>query len=90
MPDCKSCGAWFAAVNKRENLCPTCERALARLAGYAAPVVRCAECKHLRTVVDAYTQETVGYWCAELDIGSVDIDGFCSRGERKDGADHET
>lgn len=90
MPDCKSCGAWFAAVNKRENLCPTCERALARLAGYAAPVVRCAECKHLRPVVDAYTQETVGYWCAELDIGSVDIDGFCSRGDRKDGADHET
>lgn len=52
-------------------------------------VVRCAECKHLRPVVDAYTQETVGYWCAELDIGSVDIDGFCSRGERKDGADYE-
>ena len=39
MPDCKSCGAWFAAVNKREALCPTCEKALARLAGYAVPVV---------------------------------------------------
>lgn len=52
------------------------------------PVVRCAECKHLRPEVDAYTQETVGYWCAELDIGSVDVDGFCSRGERKDGAGH--
>ena len=52
------------------------------------PVVRCAKCKHLRPEVDAYTQETVGYWCAELDIGSVDVDGFCSRGERKE-PDHE-
>ena len=39
MPDCKACGSWFAAVNKRESLCPICEGALARLAGYAAPVV---------------------------------------------------
>lgn len=39
LPDCKACGSWFAAVNKRESLCPICERALARLAGYAAPVV---------------------------------------------------
>lgn len=55
-----------------------------------APVVRCRDCMHLRPEVDAYTQETVGYWCAELDIGSVDVDGFCSRGERKDGADSDT
>lgn len=54
----------------------------------AVPVVRCAECKHLRPEVDAYTQETVGHWCAELDISSVDVDGFCSRGERKE-TDHE-
>ena len=39
MPDCKSCGSWFAAVKKRESLCPICESALARLAGYAVPVV---------------------------------------------------
>lgn len=39
MPDCKACGSWFAAVNKREPLCPICEMALARLAGYAVPVV---------------------------------------------------
>lgn len=39
MPDCKACGSWFAAVNKRESLCPICESALARLAGYAAPIV---------------------------------------------------
>ena len=54
----------------------------------AVPVVRCRDCMHLRPEVDAYTQETVGYWCAELDIGSVDVDGFCSRGERKE-PDHE-
>lgn len=54
----------------------------------AVPVVRCRDCKHLRPEVDAYTQETVGYWCAELDIGSVDVDGFCNRGERKE-TDHE-
>ncbi len=53
-----------------------------------APVVRCRDCMHLRPEVDAYTQETVGYWCAELDIGSVDVDGFCNRGERKE-TDHE-
>lgn len=50
----------------------------------AVPVVRCKDCKHLRPNVDAYTQETVGYWCSELDIGSVDVDDFCSRGERKE------
>ena len=55
------------------------------LSADVAPVVRCKDCTHLRLEVDAYTQETVGYWCAELDIGSVDVDGFCSRGERKDG-----
>lgn len=53
-----------------------------------APVVRCRDCMHLRPEVDAYTQETVGYWCAELDIGSVDVDGFCNRGERKE-TDHD-
>lgn len=48
-----------------------------------APVVRCGYCKHIRPEVDAYTGETVGYWCAELDIGSIDVDDFCSHGERK-------
>jgi len=52
------------------------------------PVVRCRDCKHLRPEVDAHTQETIGYWCAELDIGSVDVDDFCSRGERME-EDHE-
>lgn len=38
MPACKSCGMWCAKVG-REELCPLCEQALGRLAGYAAPVV---------------------------------------------------
>ncbi len=49
-----------------------------------APVVRCKDCKHIRPEVDAYTGETIGYWCEELDIGSIDVDDFCSRGERKE------
>ena len=38
MADCKACGAWFSSTTKTE-LCPTCERALKRLNGYAVPVV---------------------------------------------------
>lgn len=77
MPDCKSCGAWFAAVNKREDLCPTCEKALARLAGYAAPVVRCKDCTHL-----------YGTLCTVCGLLPRKPDDFCSRGERKE-TDHE-
>lgn len=89
MPNCKACGSWFAAVNKREALCPICERALARLAGYAVPVVRCKDCKHIRPEVDAYTGETVGYWCYLIDFSGVDVDGFCSYGERKENNDEK-
>ena len=49
-----------------------------------AQVVRCGSCKHIRPEVDASTGETVGYWCAELDIGSIDVDDFCSHGKRKE------
>ena len=38
MADCKACGAWFSSTAKTE-ICPTCERALRRLNGYAVPVV---------------------------------------------------
>ena len=38
MADCKACGAWFSSTAKTE-ICPTCERALKRLNGYAVPVV---------------------------------------------------
>lgn len=53
----------------------------------AVPVVRCGNCKHIRPEVDAYTGETVGYWCSELDIDSVDVDDFCSYGERREDTD---
>ena len=48
------------------------------------PVVRCGDCKHIRPEVDAYTGETVGYWCDLMDFSGIDVDGFCSYGERKE------
>ena len=84
MPDCKACGSWFAAVNKRESLCPICERALARLAGYAAPVVRCKDCKH--SCKDGTGRTCEGYWYELSEFAvSVEDDDFCSYGEQKDG-----
>ena len=44
MADCKVCGGWFSSTAPSE-LCPTCERALKRLNGYAVPVVRCKDCR---------------------------------------------
>lgn len=76
MPDCKACGSWFAAVNKREALCPICERALERLAGYVAPVVRCKNCR-------SYNKPKTG-WC-EVHLDREHPDDFCSYGEQKDG-----
>ena len=46
----------------------------------AVPVVRCHECKHLM-FSDCYGECDKGY------IGIVSPDDFCSRGERKEGAD---
>ena len=42
----------------------------------AVPVVRCRECKHLGVCGDATNLEVMGFY------------GYCSRGERKDGADN--
>ena len=42
-----------------------------------APVVRCRECKHLGFCGDATNLEVMGFY------------GYCSRGERKEGADNE-
>lgn len=42
----------------------------------AVPVVRCRECKHLGFCGDATNLEVMGFY------------GYCSRGERKEGADH--
>lgn len=77
MPDCKACGAWFGSVTP-QDLCPACERALARLKGYAVPVVRCKECRHHSAdagVCNLYLHFSVG----------VSANDFCSFGERKNG-----
>ena len=42
----------------------------------AVPVVRCRECKHLGLCGDATNLEVMGFY------------GYCSRGERKEGADN--
>ena len=44
----------------------------------AVPVVRCRECKHLGFCGDATNLEVMGFY------------GYCSRGERKEGADSDT
>ena len=41
-------------------------------------VVRCRECKHLGVCGDATNLEVMGFY------------GYCSRGERKEGADNDT
>lgn len=78
--ECKACGAWFSSGQAQE-LCPTCERALDRLKGYAVPVVRCKDCKHYG---NEYRHPYGGEceWHGSL----VDPDDFCSYGERR--ADH--
>ena len=82
MPNCKACGSWFAAVNKREHLCPICESALARLAGYAAPVVKCKNCEHydLGVCLKIYSDGNVHPEAWQ----SRKPEDFCSYGERKD------
>ena len=44
----------------------------------AVSVVRCRECKHLGFCGDATNLEVMGFY------------GYCSRGERKEGADNDT
>ena len=55
----------------------------------AVVVTRCKDCKHIRPEVDAYTGETVGYWCYLIDFSGVDVDDFCSYGERKENNDEK-
>lgn len=48
----------------------------------AVPVVRCKDCKYWRRDID--------HTCKEHSLVSPMLaDGFCSRGERKDGDEHE-
>ena len=87
MPDCKACGSWFAAANKRELLCPICERSLARLAGYAAPVV------HGRWM--PFHSEAAGdiQYCSACEIGfdaKMDYCPHCgAKMDIKDGGDND-
>lgn len=83
MPACKSCGMWYAKV-RREELCPLCEQALGRLAGYAAPVVRCKDCKyHYRKQEPCHGRTE--HFCTLLNgLVGVTRDSFCSYGERGD------
>ncbi len=80
MADCKVCGGWFSSTAPSE-LCPTCERALKRLNGYAVPVVRCKDCKDFVPWGDVFTREC-GY-CKEHQ-GDVLAEGFCYLGERRE------
>lgn len=83
MPECKACGMWYAKVG-REELCPLCEQALGRLAGYAAPVVRCKDCKYHHWKQEPCHGRTEHY-CAIGRMTAVTRDSFCSCGVRKDG-----
>ena len=88
MPACKVCGRWFAKIRDDEELCDKCEISLRRLSGYAVPVVRCRECKHLNVVnrkeLYAHCPKTNTVFLPfELDTR----EHFCSLGERKEGAD---
>lgn len=82
MADCKACGAWFGTTTP-QDLCPACERALARLNGYAAPVVRCRDCKH----GDRVYEDRDDYGCRMMLALPRWFKGdhFCAYGERKDG-----
>ena len=79
MRKCKACGRDFASTNLNDEICYPCQNALNRLNGYAVPVVRCKDCKHMNVV-------GVGYrWCKAWErIQTMGDDGFCCFGERKD------
>lgn len=57
-------------------------------------LVRCKDCKWYRNADDKYFPRTCDHWSDMFhhftDWESVDENGFCSWGKRKDGADHET
>ena len=81
MSDCKACGGWFSSTAPIE-LCPTCERALKRLNGYAVPVVRCKDCNFCH-----YNSSNDTYKCVSMNgmYGTVNENEFCSYGERREG-----
>ena len=81
MADCKACGAWFG-TSTPQDLCPTCERAMKRLNGYALHVVRCKDCRNW--VEHEFNSDV--HQCA-LHYGLQGIvygEDFCSFGEKMD------
>ena len=81
MADCKVCGGWFSSTAPSE-LCPTCERALKRLNGYAVPVVRCKDCKF--TVDHPFMADSQKLVCTKsVNWRAVEPGHFCSYGERR-------
>ena len=79
MANCKACGAWFSST-ATDELCPTCERALKRLNGYAVPVVRCKVCK---SYVNRECKNLVRHMTNPCSIYTLPND-FCSYGERRE------
>lgn len=80
--ECKACGAWFSSGQAQE-LCPTCERALDRLKGYAVPVVRCANCFYAFKVDAREPMYDCSHLSREGCTQWVASDDFCSYGERR-------
>ena len=85
MADCKVCGGWFSSTAPSE-LCPTCERALKRLNGYAVPVVRCKDCTRWKNASKPlYCSEYMGDCVVDDEpVNRWEYD-FCSYGERREG-----
>ena len=84
MATCKACKSWFGS-SAPGDLCPTCQRALKRLNGYAVPVVRCRECRRYKTVT-WYDGEPYGTFCDEFKInGGPDF--YCAYGQRREEGD---
>lgn len=79
MAKCKVCGSWFSSSAPGE-LCPGCERTLARLNGYAVPVVRCKDCN--KCLVD--NSERGVHLCMKRRSFPVQVSlmDYCSYGER--------
>jgi predicted amidophosphoribosyltransferase len=91
MADCKVCGAWFSSTAKTE-ICPTCERALERLNGYAVPVVHGRWEEWYPHMALILTGQEMLYRCTACDAKYPDIEGYsyCPRcGAKMDGGNED-
>lgn len=82
MADCKACGAWFGTATP-QDLCPTCERALKRLNGYAVPV------RHGRWIDGEQYMDEDGFqrqvYCSLCGRYEDEREPYCNCGARMDG-----